>query len=346
MTDDSRDDGHPFDRSDFDRSDELGSLIREAGPRPTPPIDATHRVRKSLEATWRSYSRRRRAIRALRYSSAMAAALLLSSLVYFAGVRGLITKMTEPDAPSIAAVMIIGDVSSRGTGADTETHRVAPGAELEVGRILVTEATSAAKLEIGSAASLRIDENTRLRIDSAWAYHLEYGRIYLDVSHADESIVIATPFGTVRDIGTRFEVVVSDRKLSVRVREGEVQMRTQSRELTLSRGQAAETGPKFAITATSEAPYGPTWQWLRRLATPPTEQPPSVAALAEWFAAEEGFRLRYASEETRLAASEVVIEGDIDALPPENLLEDALASTSFDVQREGDLLIITRQSNP
>jgi ferric-dicitrate binding protein FerR (iron transport regulator) len=111
-----------------------------------------------------------------------------------------------------------------------------------------------------SGNTLRLDGNTRIVILSAEVARLERGTLYFSSEHTGPAIVIETPFGSVRDIGTQFEVRLSPEHVDVRVREGRVELR----------GAIAAAGEM--LTATSDrvekhrAPAD--WAWVERAAPP------------------------------------------------------------------------------
>ena len=97
------------------------------------------------------------------------------------------------------------------------------------------------------------------------------------------AIEVETPQGTVRDIGTRFEVRVSDESLRVRVRDGVVSVTGGSA------ARAARAGTELTVTSVAivERPFDISdadWSWITRAG--PTfvlegRTLPGVAALEE-----------------------------------------------------------------
>lgn len=72
---------------------------------------------------------------------------------------------------------------------------------------------------------LRLQPDSRVILLTASTARLERGTIDIATSGPGSNITIETPFGAVRDIGTRFEVRLSSTEVRVRVREGKVELR-------------------------------------------------------------------------------------------------------------------------
>jgi ferric-dicitrate binding protein FerR (iron transport regulator) len=175
------------------------------------------------------------------------------------------------------------------------------------------------------------------------------GRIYLDTrgAHAG-SVEIATRFGTLRDIGTQFEVLATGTTLRVRTREGAV---------TLTR---AHTGPvqcavseELRIDASGRlerghiAAHGAEWAWAESLAAPPGGTDLPLEDFLAWVARETGRELRYDSPETETRVRGVVLHGSTPAIAPVQAMDVALATTDIDytLLLDGAILLRRRQSS-
>jgi hypothetical protein len=151
--------------------------------------------------------------------------------------------------------------------------------------------------------------------------------------------------GTVRDVGTRFEVRLIDSGLRLRVRAGRVQI---ARGATVT---AAVAGTETTVTTTGTAvrqvpPYGPDWAWAATLALPFTIEGHSLRAFLEHAAAEEGWTLRYASPAVAEIATRIVLHGSVEGLGTEEALEVALATSGLQYRlRDGELLV-SKPSKP
>jgi len=128
-------------------------------------------------------------------------------------------------AAAMAAVVFAGRLVQ-------QTTRIAPVPAAAQVRVFRTEA-GFASLDWNGVA-LRLDKATQIRIVSAQALILDRGALYFDGDHARREV--RTRFGTVRDVGTRFEVRTGD-VLHVRVRDGRVDFR----------GEAVDAGTELIV---------------------------------------------------------------------------------------------------
>jgi hypothetical protein len=216
---------------------------------------------------------------------------------------------------------------------------------IHVNDVIETDNASRASLQMADGSSLRIDRGTSVRIVARSAIELGGGAAYLETSEGSHGFEIRTSMGTVRDVGTRFEVRLMDSGLRLRVRTGMVQ---------IARGRAvsaAAAGTETTVTATGTAvrqmpPYGPEWAWVATLASPFAIEGRSLRAFLEHTASEEGWTLRYASPAVAEAADRILLHGSVDGLGAEDALEVALATSGLQYRlRDGELLV-SRPSEP
>jgi len=325
-----------------DDSGEIRELIRSAGRRLEPPADMEQRIRRALGADWRRYARRRRSLRRLRYLAAAAAVTLLALGIY-RGWRGGGREAVDAGEPVAAVLAAFGQVRIAEPGSPA-TVPLSDRVELGRGASVRTMSDAGLTLELRGVATVRIDQATEARLDSRSALWLERGRVYVDSTVGPDPISIQTRVGSLDDLGTRFEVSLSGSTLRVRVRDGQVRVRNRAGAIEIGRGEAAQIEAAAAPSRSVAPPYGPTWGWLRRFTAPPAGGSVSVRGLVAWYAAEEGYRVRYDSAESARGAAEVAVHGDVAALPRDRLLELALAATTFQVRFEGDVIVVERRA--
>ncbi len=331
MTDERR-------RSKSGGEDPVASALRAAGPRPDPPVDAEARIREQVERTWNDYSRARRQRRRRARVAGLGVAASVLVGVALAGWAWW-NSGEQSDAALVATITRARGLVSVGRGAEETPAR--RGQSVGEGAVLKTAMGSGLALALPQDAFARVDEGTTLRIESESRLYLEKGRVYVDTGETGRSVEVGSAFGTVRDIGTQYEVTCTDEALRVRVRDGLVEVETLDDRATLRRGEAAESKAGGTITRSPIAPHDVSWRWLRRDAALPLERPLTVAALVRWFAREEGYRVEYTSARAEERAAEATLEGDLSALPRDELLELALSATSFTAARQRDRIVIS-----
>jgi hypothetical protein len=294
--------------TDPDRS--IETLIRLAGEREMPSDEATARARAAAEASWRAMLADKPPQRRSRLPLALAAALTLAVLGWYAWTPRVVVQ------PSVLVARV---VTVDGAA------RIARGRELQIARrdhdlmsgVILQTGQGRAAATIAHALSLRLDHDTRLRFDGRDHVTLLEGSLYVDSGGLGlgPPLTISTPAGDVRHIGTQFQIRVSGDTTGIRVREGRVALR---RGATLARTVAA--GDALEIRGAEEhwrhglPSFGADWEWSAALAPAlAIEDRPMVEFLA-WMAREHGWQLHFGDEALQRQAQEIHLHGSLDGL--------------------------------
>lgn len=167
--------------------DPVATLIRAAGKRPQPSLDAMQRVRAAVEGEWRGEVTRRKRTRWTMAAVAAVAAMIVA--VFFLAPRR-----------------------------DTTTIQL-------VDRTVETKAGETRSLD-WNGNTLRLDGDSRVVLSAQRPFaKLERGTLYFSSEPGTKPVRIETPFGDVRDVGTQFEIRLLSDRVHVRVREGRVELR-------------------------------------------------------------------------------------------------------------------------
>ena len=330
-----------------DEEDVTAHLLRLAGAPPDPPGESRARVRAAVHDAWRA-QRRQRTVR--RSAAAIALCGIAAALIIGVRIdraRPAAAPPSEASLPSAGVLATAARIQGRpvvrpGGGAALPLTATMP---IHVDDIIETDNASRASLEMADGSSLRIDRGSRVRVVARAAIALGGGAAYLETSAGSRGFEIRTPVGTVRDVGTRFEVRLTDAGLRLRVRAGMVQ---------IARGAAvtaAAAGTETTVTAAGTAvrqvpPYGPEWAWVATLASPFAIEGRSLRAFLEHTAAEEGWTLRYASPAVAEAADRILLHGSVDGLGAEDALQVALATSGLQYRLRGGELLVSKPSEP
>ena len=225
------------------------------------------------------------------------------------------------------------------------------------GARLRTDPTGRAVLKLAGESSLRVAGSTDLLLQPANRIELLAGRVYIDTQQrGGGSVEVVTRFGTLRDIGTQFEVLATRDGLRLRTREGAVSLTrdgsgqriecASSEELRMDASGRLERG--------RIEPHDDEWSWVQALSEPPRGDPLPLTRAQRVVdeprkglvvARETGRRLEYDSTETRARVRSVVLHGSTSGLPPVKALEVALATTDIDytLLDDGTILLRRRQ---
>ncbi len=343
---DDRHDGEqekPLHQSGAER-DALGALISAAGRRPVPPDDAYDQVRAAAHEAWQGQLRVRRQRRWM-----VALAATLAGLAV--GVSLVVQLVSPETAQPVASTRIIqGEVLVQRPGEDNWEALQSVADPIVAGTRLRATTNGRLALTLIDDASLRIDANTTVAVTTAREIDLITGTLYLDAGADDatEPFSVTSPLGTVRDIGTQFEVAMLDGALRVRVREGAIALGAATGIVMGSAGEQISMRVDGAIERSQFSPFDPDWGWVETLAGTPEVEGQSLLLFLSWVARETGYELRFDAPDTETRARTVILHGNAEDLLPLQALDVMLSTTDFDytLSDEGVILVRPRTALP
>ena len=321
--------------------DEVAALLDFAGRRPLLPEAEAAPIRAAAREAFRRQARRTIRNRRLVWaaSGSLAAALLVAIGL---ALRPPAAQEAGPVATIATVEMRLGDVTVFGAPGQTQS--------ISAGMVLQTGEGGRAAVRLPAGESLRIDAGSAVRFESSHLVTLEQGAVYVDADPAlphGPRIEIATPLGSVRHVGTQFEVRLlageepGTRALRVRVREGavlvhrteEIQEVRAGGEILLRKG-AAPRRTKVSV-------YGPDWDWVQRAARPFEIEGARLTDFLDWASRETGLQWRLAAPRAG-NLQEVILHGSIEGLTAEEALSVVLPSSGYRARLAGGQLWIER----
>jgi ferric-dicitrate binding protein FerR (iron transport regulator) len=318
---------------------DLEKVLKSAGLREKPPADVERAVREQVRGEWREavaeHGRRSRQ----RTGFALAAGLVAAAI----GVWSIAPRFS--DAPvAIASVTFASEDVRVTSGWFDRWHAVAPGQALLAGQTIETGPSSRGAIALAGGLSARVDRDSRLAAAAADRLVLERGTIYVDSGPASEAappLDVVTPTGTVRHVGTQYEVRLLDAGVRVSVRDGLIEWRSSGgnversasgEQLTITRDGLVERG--------SVSAYGPVWDWTLEAAPPIDIEGMPLSQFLAWVARETGREITYASPDIEREAAGIVVHGSITGLSPPEALHAVLATTSVRAQVSRGSLVV------
>jgi ferric-dicitrate binding protein FerR (iron transport regulator) len=315
----------PDDRDDPDDPDgAMRELLRQPRPLADDAVRAA-RVYRAVHAAWRDTAD---GTRNWRRGVAIAAAAVL---VFSVGAIGLtlVNRLRERGAPQAAApiastLFVTSEVVFQHDG-QAGFGRVGEG--LRPGTRISTYGGRAA-IVLGNGVELRLDSNTALTLDSERSMSLTRGAVYLDSSHQTgppDAVAIVARGTVIRDIGTRFEVRLSDEELRVRVRDGRV-------EIANAFGmREADRGGQLRVTSSGilsgrASTSGADWDWIVRAVRPPQLEGRPLPEFLAWAEREGGRPIRFADPALERANAATIVYGAIEHLTVDEALDVVLPS--------------------
>jgi ferric-dicitrate binding protein FerR (iron transport regulator) len=317
---------------------DLEKVLKSAGLRDKPPADVERAVRDHVRGEWREAvaENRRRSRQRTRF--ALAAGLVAAAI----GVWSIAPRFS--DAPvAVASVAFASEDVRVTSGWFDRWHAVASGQALLAGQTIETGPAGRGALALAGGLSARVDRESRLVVAAADRLVLERGSIYVDSGPASavSPLDVVTPAGTVRHVGTRYEVRLLDTGVRVSVRDGLIEWRSGSgsversasgEQLTITREGLVERG--------SVSAYGPVWDWTLEAAPPIDIEGMPLSRFLAWVARETGREISYASPDIEREAAGIVVHGSIAGLSPPEALHAVLATTSVRAQVSRGSLVV------
>jgi len=335
---DDRNDREPGNVPDGDNAerDVLGALISAVGKRPEPPADAHEQIFAAAHHAWRNNVTARQRRRWL-YAAATITAVGLS-------VALVVELLPQNAGPIIAATDVVqGDVRIR-TPADTNWRAITQiDTRLTAGTRLRSTANGRIGLTLAGTASLRVDAGSELLLANDREIVLTAGTIYLDTgANADDrGFLVTTDYGSVRDIGTQFEVHADASSFRVRIREGTVELDTGAATGIIGNaGEQLAINPGSGIERDFFAPFDRRWEWVATLASAPETQGQPLMSFLSWVARETGRQLRFDAPVTETRARATILHGSAQNLRPLQALDLLMTTTDLDYALIGDGVIL------
>jgi len=321
--------------------DTLAALINAAGKRATPPDAAYRQVRTAAHDAWQAKLASKR-------DRARHLALAAGVAIVAVGAAAILQLVPRNDPVVLASSGVIqGEVLRRDSTANAWLPLAAWDSPIIVGTQIRTTDTGRIALDLPANGSLRIDADSEVTIASTAQFVLAAGTLYVDSGGATlaEPFTVTTPFGTVRDVGTQFEVATEPQSLRVRVRDGAVSIAGSSSpaEVFGSAGEQLRVSTFGTVDRDVFAPYDPAWAWVEMLAATPQIEGQSLHAFLDWVARETGRELRFDAPLTETRARGVVLHGDAADLLPLEALEVVLSTTDFAYVLRADGAILVRE---
>jgi ferric-dicitrate binding protein FerR (iron transport regulator) len=318
--------------------DQIGQLLRLAGRRRMPDPADMQRAREAAHAEWAIAVRQR--ARRLRWRSFIGGTLAAAAC---AAIVLLWTRPAPAPAPAvdIAAFQRITGTAAVTSAGSTRTVRDA-GTVLRSGDRIEVHDDSRAAFAISPGLSVRMDRGTALVLEDAARLVLERGAVYVQSEQgaSGSDLVVETTLGTVRHVGTRYEVRVNARSLRVRVREGSIALERAGGRWTGTAGEGLTLAAGGPVERHRIPTGGPEWAWIADVAEPFQLEGATLPAFLDWVGREEAWRWQIDDAALKARVDRIILHGSIDGLTPVEALEAVLPASGLAFRRDGDRLLV------
>jgi hypothetical protein len=331
-------------------SDPIERLLKLAGSRPQPDAHRKAAFRKELHAEWRRVTAPAPPRRSFGW---MTTAVIGTAAALFAIVWIAFSRVTPPAPVSAVLGRIVrseGPVRTLpAADASAAPQPVIVGGELRQDTLIDTTTGGRAALALDGDVSLRVDAGSRIVMVRDRVVRLEQGAVYVDAGRdTGRPVVIQTPNGDVRDIGTQFEVRREAAALRVRVREGEVIVDRHGSAISARAGEMLRIDPQGRYERAAISVFGPDWEWAAEIGPRFQLEGSTVRQFLDWVGREQGWRWRFADADTARRAASIVTHGSIDGYTPEEALAIVLPTCGLSFVRNRDEVVVSfpKESSP
>lgn len=306
-----------------EHDDDVRKLMELAGPRAQPPEAVRERVHEAVLEAWEQAPIQAPEPKHRRNWLALAASVVLASTI---GYLVLVELPVEAPGISGRVVFAIGEHSVRGSDAIAAPH-------LQEGAMLRTSDKGRLFIQLDEHTTLRLDYNTSITLKTSSEIWLHSGRLYAD-SQGGSQIRIETPFASVTDVGTQFEVAVNGDVLEVAVREGGVTVELLDNK-TLTAIAQSGVGERLTILGSNDvqrdplATTDPSWSWTHSAREAYNLDASNLYDFLTWVTRESGLVLRFENDAVRMASvRSTTCCGEV--LTPSNaIIKDVLETSDY-----------------
>ena len=321
---------------------DLERLLKSAGPRERPPAEVEHAVRTQLHAEWTTMLQANRGHRYRRGGFALAAGLLAAAIGLWIAASG------TGAAPAAVGTLVVATGEVRERAGWLSGWRTMDGGDVVLaGRTLETGTGGRAAIALPDGVSVRIDSGSRVALVGPDALRLERGTLYVDSGPGVARLAnlrIETPAGSVRHVGTQYELRLLDTGVQLRVREGRVEFRSPGG--AVEQGQSGEQLVIFGdgrVEREATPLHGPSWDWVADSAPAIDVEGMTLSRFLAWAGREQGREVSYDPALTEADLASVVVHGSTAGLTPGEALHAVLGTTSFRADIVGGRIVITRR---
>ena len=311
--------------------DDVGRLVHYAGAREAVDSERMELARARVAAHWDNVVAERRRGRMIARQRLLAVA---ASLVAAVGATFVYVQLTGTPAGIALAMVdrVIGNVA-------IANEPAAHDAAIEKDTLIETGNDGRIALRLAGGQSLRIDTESRLVVHSGNHVSLQQGGVYIDTEGAIDvlPVLVTTPLGTARDVGTQFQVRLSAAVLSVGVRDGMVQVATEDQQsLAVNKGRYLELASSGVKTERQVDSDDPSWDWIETIAPEFAIEGATLRQYLEWFSNERGIELNWEDGLSEQNADKIVLSGSISGETLNGGLEIVRQIAPFEYRIDGD----------
>lgn len=319
---------------------EIERVLKSAGAREKPPAEVERAVREGLRAEWRAIVVERRGANRRRIGVALAAGIATAAVAAW-----LALPRPDESADPVGRVALATQGLRIDTGFFTSWKPAVSGQTLVAGDRVKSDGTGSGALALPGGATARLDRRTRVTLASADELVLERGALYVDAGPnpaATAELAVTTNSGTVRHVGTQYEVRLTGSGVRLRVREGRVEWTSKTGAVSQGRrGEQLTITGDGSVAREATPLYGESWAWVDAARPGLALEGLRLSDFLDWVAREIGREVHYDRPETEREAQQIVLHGSVSGLTPEQALAAVLATTRVRASIAAGVIAVT-----
>ncbi|VUD41699.1 hypothetical protein TDB9533_00542 [Thalassocella blandensis] len=196
--------------------DYIEKLLKGANKPPTPNSNDAQEILVATKKAWQESVRQNKSREKKRKVIAFNFAAIV--LVGILGLWKFQPFNSANDLKELGSITFASNLYQINGNKQSAPSRIHSGDTLTAGSSTLLSVT----LQDGTLITFAPD--TALQFTGVSTMNLMTGRIFVDSPGQNTSVVIGTPWGSIQDIGTQFEITVDTNELTVAMREGKVKM--------------------------------------------------------------------------------------------------------------------------
>jgi hypothetical protein len=313
-------------RDDLQRDDDAGiaALLREVGAGAEPPREIADEIRLKVHADWKAIVEARARRKRFVGFGIAASVLGVTASVLIAW------RLTSLADPVVTVARVLGVVER--IDKDGKAHALRVGERIAVGELVQSSSDAKLALDFGPGLTARLDGESKLRLNEERHVELSSGAVYVDAAPGSKSttkLIVDTAFGSVRHLGTQYQVRIVDEGLDVGVREGKVEVSHSRGTHSGAAGEWMHLSKDGDVVRQKLTPSDSRWAWVMYSAPVFDIADRSLLEFLEWVARETGKELVFDSPQAKDAAAAVKLRGSIEGLDLETAIVAVLSTTQL-----------------
>jgi FecR protein len=314
---------------------QLAATVRKA--QITVPSDtARARIEAAVQAEWLASLREsadeeianptltsHRRLRAWSLAAGIAAVSVFAAFAWRANAP-------QPQVAQLEA--IAGSIVIQSPAWLTSARSIASAAPVALHDEITVGSNSIATLRMPSGLGIRLRAGTRINFDANNMLVLQNGTIFVDaVPGADPEFTVQTPAGTVRHLGTQYQVEVDEQRVAVAVRDGAVAVAIDGRAIERATAGSVVTIDVAGrqLLRTEIASHDERFAWIEAQPSPFELDGARLSEFLAWFTHETGIEVRFSPALSSQRFETVTLRGSIAGLAPLKALDVVLASVDL-----------------